>query len=199
MRKEGRNPACRVAEVVGDAVAELDPTCGADTAHSILATRNYRENFPARGVRTPTAFERHATAHHEAAHAVVAVLAPADSIGLRLGKHGGGECRVSGIAKPEDRITFALAGAIAEARFHPQAIHKYTDGSSCYDFLVARLLIDQLNDSGAQIHLTYRSAAKRAMVFVDANWSAIENVALALNDSGELDDYSIRLFAKCER
>jgi hypothetical protein len=36
-------------------------------------------------------------------------------------------------------------------------------------------------------------------VLVDANWGAIENVALALNDCGSMDDYSIRLFARCGR
>jgi hypothetical protein len=192
------NPQRRVAEVVGDAVGALDPKCAPDNALAILESRHHGKNFPPPVIHMPTAFERHATAHHEAAHAVVAVLALAETVALTLGENGGGECRNSGMPKLEDQISFALAGVIAEARFYPRSIHKYTSGP-CYDFLVARILIDQLNEEGGQIHLTARSAAKRAMVLVDANWEAIENVALALNDCGSMDDYSIRLFARCGR
>jgi hypothetical protein len=192
------NPQRRVAEVVGDAVGALDPKCAPDDALAILATREYRKHFPPTPIYRPTAFERHATAHREAATAVVAVLALADTVELTLAENGRGECRNSGIAKLEDRISFSLAGVIAEARFNPRSIHKVTM-EPAYGLLVARIAIDELNERGGQIHLTYRAAAKRAMVLVDANWGAIENVALALNDCGSMDDYSIRLFARCGR
>jgi hypothetical protein len=195
--RRSTQPQRLVYQAVGDALHAQQRDTAFDDALSLLSTKTHRENFPAPVAHFPTAFEKHATAIHESAHAV-SVIPVATSIALKLGENGGGECRITGVEKLEDKINFALAGVMAEAKFHPASIHKYTSGA-CYDFLVARLLIDQLNDEGGQIRLTYRSAAKRAMVLVDSCWLAITNVALALNDSGELDDCSIRLFARCQR
>jgi hypothetical protein len=190
------NPQRRVAEVIGDCLDGIKPETAADDALALLATRNYKENFPPPVLYPPTAFERRATAHHESGHAIAAWRGGAENISLTLGANGGGLCYAGEIRKLEDRITFCLAGALAEARYYPRSIHKYTS-SPCYDFTCARVFIDQLNEGGGQIHLTYRSAAKRAMVFVDSWWRSIENVALALGGPGELDDHAIRLFATC--
>jgi hypothetical protein len=106
------------------------------------------------------------------------------------------ECAVSPKRKRlEGAIIFSLVGVIAEAKFYAPAIHRYSNGT--YDFLVARMLIDELNALDEWPPMTYEGAAKLAVQFVEDRWQEIQNVALALADAGELGDFAVRTFARC--
>jgi hypothetical protein len=135
------------------------------------------------------------TIHHEAGHAVAALIGGGTHIEVLVREDASGLCshRDGSIVKPEDIVTFTLAGMAAGARFNPSSIHAHADG--CYDLMAARQLIAAINACGKWPHLTCENAAKKAVQVVDANWRAIENCALALSDCGELDDFGVRFFS----
>jgi hypothetical protein len=174
----------------------VDTDTAADDAEQQVASSELKDRLalPSRHP-LPTILERWATAYHEAAHATAASAGGSEILELRVRDDATGLCRVSEIKKPTDRIVFALAGVIAEAKFNPSSIHRYTAAS--YDFLTARLLIDSLNVSAGWPYLTCERAATIAVQFVESHWREIGNVATALNDAGELDNHWIRIFASC--
>src|SRR5450631_3940157 len=90
-----------------------------------------------------TELERWRVAYHEAGHAFAAWHLECTGIEARIRAGGTGVVYCSKIANPLDEILFHLAGSIAETRYNPASIHKYTGKSS--DFLQARLLIDEIN------------------------------------------------------
>jgi hypothetical protein len=173
-----------------------DPDTAADDARQQAASSDLRDRLALPSpYRRPSGHERQATAHHESAHAVVGINTGASILELRLRPDATGQCRITEIPQPADRIVFLLAGIAAEARFNPSSIHRYD--SSSYDYLSARVLIDQLNERRKWPHLTCENAAKAAISFVETHWRAIGNVATALHDTGELDDHAVRVFASC--
>jgi hypothetical protein len=186
----------RVAERIGQHLRAVDPETAGFDAQSIVASSAAKDRIRTLPARTPTQLEMACTAHHEAGHAVAAWSAGAGILELRVRDHDAtGLCSITPIEKAEDRITFALAGIVAESKYNPGAIHRYQDGA--YDLLVARLLIDAWNERRTWPPMTCDAAARRACAFVDGRWAAIENVALALGDAGELDDHAVRIFATC--
>jgi hypothetical protein len=175
---------------------DVDTETAADDAEQQVASSELKDRLALPSSRPlPTLLERWAIAYHEAAHATAASASGSEILELRVRDDATGLCRVSEIKKPTDRIVFALAGVIAEAKFNPSSIHRYTAAS--YDFLTARLLIDSLNVSVGWPYLTCERAATIAVKFVSDHWSAIGNVAIALNDAGSLDDHGVRVFASC--
>jgi hypothetical protein len=146
--------------------------------------------------REPTALERSAISYHEAGHAFAGWYFKCTDIEARVRGDGTGVTKCSKISNPVEAITFHLAGSIAETRYNPAAIHKYTDGKG-YDFMAARLLIDQFNKQHMWPALTCQRAAQTAVDFVKDHWDAISNLGLALNDAGSLDDHAVRIFASC--
>jgi hypothetical protein len=185
-----------VAERIGQHLRSVDSDAAGFAARKIVAASEASDRIRTTPARTPTQLEWMATAYHETAHAVAAWSFGATVLELRLREEDAtGLCRITEIKEPFDRIVFALAGIIAEAKYNPAAIHRYGDAS--YDLLVARMLIDSWNERGVWPHLTCDNAAKKAVRFVEAQWQAIEDVALALGDSGELEHDAVRIFATC--
>jgi hypothetical protein len=144
---------------------------------------------------TPTELERWRRAYHESGHLMVAVKSGATDISGRLRADATGIVRCSTIANPSDRVTFLLAGALAETKYTPSAIHSF-DGES-YDFVAARMLIEEINAAAKWPVLTCTRAAETAYEFVRDHWRQIGNLALALNSAGELDDRDVRIFSSC--
>jgi hypothetical protein len=186
----------RVAERIGQHLRSVDTELAGFAARKIVAASESNDRIRTTPARTPTQLEWAATSHHESAHAVAAWAAGASILELRVrDEDATGLCRITEIAKAEDRITFALAGIVAEAKYNPSSVHRYDDGS--FDLLVARMQIDAWNERGIWPHLTCDNAAKKAVRFVEQNWQAIEDVALALGGRGDLTDREVRLFATC--
>jgi len=129
---------------------------------------------------------------------MAALAGGAAHIAVLLREDATGQCEADGIEDAEAGITYSLAGSFAEIKFRPAAIHDCTHPPST-DFLIARGKIDALNASRAWPQLSYRACAKTAMRFVETHWPQIQDLALALADSGELDFHSIRIFAACPR
>jgi hypothetical protein len=155
-----------------------------------------RAQTPPPLTRPLTALQKAASEHHEAGHAGAAFKFGATSISVRSRDDGTGVCVCDKIENPLDAIVFHLAGPIAEARYNPGSIHKYTSGKS-YDFMAARLLIDEINTRAKWQVMTCQRAAETAVEFVREHWRQIGNLALALGDAGEIDDHWIRIFATC--
>jgi hypothetical protein len=197
VRNHGRNPAVQVANVIGDAIHELDPTTAADDALTIIDRSALKDKL-ALPRRIASTHERRSKAHHESGHAMAALEGGAQHIEARVREDGSGLCIARHVEDPEAGIVYSLAGVFAEIKFNPPAIHNFTH-PACADFLIARVRIDALNASRAWPQMPYRTAAKNAMRFVEQHWRSIQNLALALNDAGELDTHAIRIFARCER
>jgi hypothetical protein len=200
MRKEGRNPSIHVANVIGDAIHEINPDTALADALSLNASNSLKDRVmvmpPA---HYPSTHERRCTVYHECGHVMGHHEGGTGHIEVRVRSDGSGICVASDVQdNPEANITTVLAGAFADIKFNPPSIHNYTH-PVCADFLIARGLIDDLNAGRAWPKLSYRRASKNAMRFVEKHWGQIQNLALALNDAGELDDFSIRIFAKCQR
>jgi hypothetical protein len=189
-------PMSRVAERIGQHLRAVDVELARFAAQRIVASSATKDRIRIAPARAPTQLEWTATAYHESAHAVAAWSAGASILELRVrAEDATGLCRITEIDKAEDRITFALAGIVAEAKYNPAAVHRYQAGS--YDLLVARLLIDTWNEGCTWPPLTCDAAARRALAFVEENFARIANVALALSDAGELDDHAVKVFAGC--
>jgi hypothetical protein len=197
MRKEGRNPSIHVANVIGDAIHEINPDTAVDDACAAVTSSSLKDRLDLPR-RVASVHERRSRAIHECGHVMAALVGGAAHIEALLRQDGTGQCVARTIADPEAGIIYSLAGAFAEIKFRPAAIHDCTHPAS-FDFLVARGKIDALNSSRAWPQLSYRTAAKNSMRFIEAHWAQVQNLALALNDCGELDDYSIRIFAACVR
>ena len=90
-----------------------------------------------------------------------------------------------------------LAGIASEARFNPASIHRY--GENSFALLAARTLIDSWNARRTWPPMSCDGAARKACPFVEDRWTEISNVALALGDSLELDDFAVKTFASCCR
>jgi hypothetical protein len=195
VRNHGRNPGIHAANVVGDALLELNSPTVADDAHAIIDRSKLKDklNLPRRIAST---HERRSTAHHECGHVMAALEAGAAHIEARVREDGSGICIARHVEDPEAGIIYSLAGVFAEIKFNPPSIHNFTH-PACADFLIARVRIDALNSSRAWPQMPYRTAAKTAMRFVEQHWRSIQNLALALADAGELDDHAVRLFARC--
>jgi len=157
------------------------------------STLKDRANLPR---RFASMHDRRTTAHHECGHVMAAFVGGAAQIEVRIRDDATGICIARTVEDPEAGITYSLAGAFAEVKFNPPRIHSYTSGP-CADLLISRMRIDQLNAGRTWPQLTYRTAAKTAMRFVDTHWHAIQDLALALDDARELDDMAIRIFATC--
>jgi hypothetical protein len=199
MRRPGYNPGTRAADVIGDCIHEINPETAVDDAHAAAASSALKDRLDAPR-RIASVHERRSTCHHECGHAMAALAGGAAHIEVRVREDGSGICIARTIEDAEAGITYSLAGAFAEIKFRPAAIHDFTH-PACVDFLIARGKIDALNASRLWPQLTYRTAAKNAMRFVEAHWLQVQNLALALADAGELDDFAVRLFAKakCEQ
>jgi hypothetical protein len=195
MRKEGRNPSIHVANVIGDAIHEINPDTAVDDACAAVASSSLKDRLDLPR-RIASVHERRSRAHHESGHAMAALAGGATHITVLLREDATGVCVAEQIEDAEAGIIFSLAGSFAEIKFRPAAIHDCTHPAS-FDFLVARGKIDALNASRLWPQLTYRTAAKISMRFVEAHWLQVQNLALALNDSGELDDHAIRIFSGC--
>jgi hypothetical protein len=195
MRKPGYNPGTRAADVIGDCISEINPETAVDDAHDAATSSSLKDrlDLPRRIAST---HERRSRAIHESGHAMAALIGGAAHIELLLRQDATGQCIAHTIEDAEAGIIYSLAGAFAEIKFRPAAIHDCTHPAS-FDFLVARGKIDALNASRAWPQLTYRTAAKNSMRFIEAHWTQVQNLALALADAGELDDYAVRLFASC--
>jgi hypothetical protein len=192
-----RNPSIHVANVIGDCISEINPETAVDDAHDAATSSALKDRLdPPR--RIASTHERRSRAIHESGHAMAALIGGAAHIELLLRQDATGQCIAHTIEDAEASITFSLAGVFAEIKFRPAAIHDCTHPAS-FDFLVARGKIDALNMSRLWPQLTYRTAAKNSMRFIEAHWRQVQNLALALSDSGELDDHAIRIFAACER
>jgi hypothetical protein len=195
MRRPGYNAGVHAANVIGDALSEIDVSTADDEAHAAAASSALKDRL-ALPRRIASVHERRSRAHHESGHAMAALAGGAAHITVLLREDATGQCVAERIEDAEAGIIFSLAGAFAEIKFRPAAIHDCTHPAS-FDFLVARGKIDALNASRLWPQLTYRTAAKNAMRFVEKHWPQIQNLALALGDAGELDDFAIRIFAKC--
>jgi hypothetical protein len=195
MRKEGRNPLTRAADVVGDAIHEINPETAVDEAHALVARSVLKDRLevPRRFAST---HEIRSAAYHESGHVMGGLAGGAPNIEAVVRRDATGYCRSGPIEDPEASIIFTLAGPFAEIKFRPSSIHDFTH-PACVDFLIARAKIDALNASRLWPQLTYRTAAKNAMRFIEAHWAQVQNLALALADSGFLDDYAARLFVSC--
>jgi len=177
---------------------DLDPTAINAVMRDSLSSNHYKNIIPPRPEYPPTAHERMGRAYHEAAHGVAAFNCGCTAIELVLRADATGQCINSPPEKLEDRIMVALTGVIAESKFRPQSIHQNLDPDSPpYDFVVARRLIDSLNASGDRLPLSFTSATRTAIKFCDTHWMAIGNVAAALDDAGVVEDFAVRIFAKC--
>jgi hypothetical protein len=146
--------------------------------------------------RRLTALERAAIEHHESGHAFAAFKFGAKAISVRSRGDGTGICLCDKIENTLDTITLHLAGPIAETKYNASAMRKYTDGAS-FDFIAARMGIEEFNKRARWPVLTCQRAAETAVEFVRDHWQQISNLALALGDAGELDDHAVRVFASC--
>jgi hypothetical protein len=186
----------RVVERIGQYLRSVDAEAAGFAAQKIVARSELSDCVRIMPARTPTQLEWMATVYHETAHAIAGLSFGATVLELRVREDDAtGLCRITEIKEPFDRIVFVLAGIVAEAKYNPASVHRYGDDS--YDVLTARLLIDAWNERGVWPHLTCDNAAKKAVRFVEEHWQAIEDVALALGDSGELDQNAVRIFATC--
>jgi hypothetical protein len=195
--RNGRNLDVHRANALGDAMHNmLHPGTAADDALAIYASSTLKDRLglPRRQV---SAHDRYTTAVHESGHVLVGFKSDAKHIEVRIREDGTGITIARTIEDAEAGILYSLAGPFAEIKFNPPRIHSYTDGSPCFDLLAARTKIDALNASRAWPQLTYRAAAKSAMKFIQNFWPSIQDLALALDDAGELDDQAIRIFARC--
>jgi hypothetical protein len=197
MRRPGYNPGTRAADVVGDAIREINPETAVDDAHAAVARSSLKDRLDLPR-RIASVHERRSTSHHECGHAMAALAGGAAHIEVKVREDGSGLCVARTVEAGEAGIIYSLAGVFAEIRFRPAAIHDFCH-PACADFLIARDKIDALNASRLWPQLTYRTAAKHAMRFIEAHWLQVQNLALALADAGELDDFAVRLFAKCEQ
>lgn len=197
MRSAGRNPSIQAANCVGDAIHDIPPETAVDEALTLI-NRNSLKDRLTLPMRIASTHERRSKAHHECGHAMAALEGGAEYIEVRIREDSSGYCLAREIKDPQASITYILAGAFAEIKFRPAAIHDLTN-PTCADLLIARALIDRLNASRAWPQTTYRSHAKRAMRSVEEWWPSIQNLALVLSHSGELCDHDIRLFARCSR
>lgn len=153
-----------------------------------------RDQLPLPLPRWLTPLERAAIERHESGHAFAAFKFGAAAISVRSRGDGTGVCVCDKIEDGLNAITFHLAGPLCEARYNPSSIHKYTDGKS-YDFMAARLLIEEFNKRARWPILSCQRAAETAVEFVKNHSTQIDALALALGDAGELDDFSVRIFS----
>src|ERR1700723_1334674 len=165
MRKEGRNPSIHVANVVGDAIHEINPDTAVDDACAAVASSSLKDRLDLPR-RIASVHERRSRAHHESGHAMAALAGGATHITVLLREDATGVCVAEQIEDAEAGIIFSLAGSFAEIKFRPAAIHDFTH-PICTDFLIARAKIDALNASRLWPQLTYRTAAKNSMRFIE--------------------------------
>jgi hypothetical protein len=197
----GYNPGVHAANVVADVMRDIQFTREAaiEEVRASADSNSFKDHIMRLlpPVHIPSAHEISCVVYHECGHVMGKLEGGAANIEVRVRSDGSGICIAGEVPDAEANITSILAGAFSDIKFSPRSIHTYAYPTACSDFILARILIDELNASRLWPQLTYRTAAKNSMRFVEKHWPQIQNLALALGDAGELDDFAIRIFAKC--
>ncbi len=144
----------------------------------------------------PADIERVFSATHEAAHALIAIQFGLRVLRAVLRKDGSGFVAVETIPKsPESMLAAAmvdLAGPCFELLLSFRQEQYQEDG--IHDFLLARVNIEEYRSLSAGENLSFTTFARMACCAVQSNLPAIERLATALLEAGELDGDRIAAF-----
>ncbi len=132
---------------------------------------------------------RAATAHHEAGHAVAAIMkgVPFKAVTIKATGHAAGHLAIKfgrGVEQMHKRGIVALAGEAAQRQFSPRSVRDHHGGS---DREQVRLAAMDCTGSSEQAELLVRLWTVQARDLVLLRWPAVSQIAAALIEIGSLD------------
>ena len=140
-------------------------------------------------------------AFHEAGHAVMRIVREGEPTGIYIGDDGSGYSHGTGIMQRiDDNIEVALAGPLAEARARKiSAVAVFMSAGSKQDMEKAVKLANLLAISiGSDQRDILREAEANARRFLRYYWSAVERLAQAVLESGNLTNSEVGAIAAIE-